>query len=112
MSGKLLRVFLNVDMRNGHDGLSLIAKDNAIKTSEIESGSYVVFINSQRTKLKMFAAGQVVAYLRMSQGRTINMNVIKELPSVFNGKQINYDVALKTAVETAMAKKASAILSV
>jgi hypothetical protein len=108
----ILRCFLNVDLRNGHDGLAEIAKQNDIKATEIESGSYIVFINTQRTKLKMFAAGNVIAYLKMPQGDKINMNVIRELPTVFNGKSINYDKALKSAVEKAMNRKTKDIHSI
>lgn len=111
MKQGIVQCFLNVDMRNGHDGLAAIAKDNGIKVNEIDSGSYLVFVNSQKTKLKLYAAGQVIAYLRMPSGNKINMNVIREIPTVFNGKSINYDQALKTAVEQAMEKKRKAVFS-
>lgn len=104
----ILRVFLNVDMRNGHDGLSKTAKENGIKTSDIEAGSYVIFINASSNKLKMYAAGEVIAYLRLPAGRKINMDVIRELPRVFDGRRINYQEALKTAVEAALVRKGKA----
>lgn len=101
----ILQCFLNVDMRNAHDGLSVIAKKNGIDPEKIEPGSFIVFINSARTKLKVYASDQVVAYLRLESGRKLNMNVIRELPRVFNGRSIKYDEALKSVVESAISKK-------
>lgn len=105
MNNGILRVFLNVDMRNGHDGLSEIAAENDIKVSEIELGNYIVFVNNQRNKMKLYASNDVIAYTRLPAGRKIEMRVIKELPRVFNGRQINYDAALKLAVDKALSDK-------
>jgi hypothetical protein len=112
MSGKILQCFLNVNMQNGHDGLADICKTNGIKVKEIEPGSYVVFINTARDKLKLYAAGQVLAYLRLEKGQKLNMQVIKELPRVFDGRQINYDLALKKVIEDMMAKKQKTVVAI
>ncbi len=98
MSG-ILRVFLNANLRSGHDGLTELAKEHGIKTDKIEPGSFVVFVNSQKNKIKVYAANDVIAYCRLPQGRVVNMNTIRELPHVFNGRAIDYDKALKLAVE-------------
>lgn len=105
----ILRVFLNVNLRAGHDGLTKLAKDHQVKTSDLEPGSYIVFINAAKNKLKLYAANEVIAYLRLGKGRSIDMNTIRELPYVFNGKFINYDAALKTAVEKQMVNKNKSI---
>ena len=108
MSG-IIQCFLNVDMRNGHDGLTKLSKENGVITQKIEPGNFVVFVNSRRDKLKLFAANQVIAYLRMPAGRKIEMRVIKELPRVFNGKKIDYDQALSLALDKALREKQSAL---
>lgn len=104
----ILRVFINADLRAGHDGLSKLAKDNGLNTQQIEPGSFLVFINTAKDKLKVYASNQVIAYLRLPKGK-INMNTIRELPRVFNGSRINYSEALKIAVEKQMAEKGRAI---
>lgn len=108
MKQGILRVFINADLRAGHDGLSQLAKENGIKTSEIEPGSFLVFINTGKNKLKVYASNQVIAYLKLPNGK-INMNTIRELPKVFNGRSINYSEALKMAVEKQMREKGRTI---
>lgn len=105
MKNNIMRVFLNADLRAGHDGLSKLAKDNGVRTDQLEPGNYVIFINSKRNKLKMYAANQVIAYLRLKDNRSLDLRTIKHLPRVFNGKTINYDLALSTVLEAEMAKK-------
>lgn len=107
---KLLRVFINVDLRAGHEGLSILAKKHNIQTSKITPGNYVVFINTRRDKLKMYAADEVVAYLRLPAGRRISMYVIKELPHVFNGVTINYDRALAIAIDKQLLKSGKSLV--
>lgn len=109
MSQGIIRVFLNVDMRNGHDGLATLAKEHQLKVSEIERGSFIVFVNAQKNKVKLYAANDTIAYLRMPRGSAFNLNVVRELPKVFNGRNINYTEGLKLAVEKQLIAKGSSI---
>lgn len=104
--GRILQVFMNANLRSGHDGLEKLAKDNGIKVRSLEPGQFVVFINTHKDKVKVFAASQVIAYCRLEKGRKIDMNVIREIPRVFlsNGR-LDYEAALKEAVEQALARK-------
>lgn len=104
-TGRVLQIFLNHDLRNGHDGLSGIAKEAGIDTRKLVPGQYVAFINAKKDKLKLYAANGVVAYLKLEAGRKIDERVIRELPRVFQGGRIDYDKALKEVVETALARK-------
>jgi hypothetical protein len=94
MRGSIVRCFLEVSMINGHDGLSEIAAKEKIKVAELETGQYVVFVNKARDRIKVFAAEQIVAYVRLTQGRKVDLRVIREIPRVFTGAQMNYDKAL------------------
>lgn len=94
-------------MANGHDGLSAIAKKSRINVADLETGSYVVFVNVARDRIKVYAAQNVVAYVRLSQGRKVDLRVIKEIPRVFNGTSINYDKALELVVNRRLVSKAT-----
>ena len=111
MAGRIIQVFMNVSMINGHDGLAEIAKAQGIKTNEIDPGSYVVFVNSAKDRIKVYAAGQTVAYVRLEKGRKVDLRVIREIPNVFRGGKIEYDKALEVAIDKVRAREGKEVLA-
>jgi hypothetical protein len=103
MSNRIVRCFLDADLRCSHDGLAKIAKDSKVNVRDLESGEYAVFVNSARNKVKVYAHGEVLAYLRLPRGRSVDLRVIQHIPAAFNGKTINYDSALAKMLESKMA---------
>lgn len=104
--GRILQVFSNADLRNGHDGLTTIAKLQGIDVARLRRGEYVIFINSSRDKLKLFATHNVVAYYKTRPGEVLDLRTISLIPRAFNGSgRIDYDSALKEAVEQALARR-------
>lgn len=102
---RILRVVFNTDLRNNHDGLTTIAKRLKIDTSKLKPGEFVVFINTAKTALKLFAAGQVVAHFRMPSYRKMDMRIIGLIPRFFNGRELKYDDALKDLLTTKWQEK-------
>jgi hypothetical protein len=104
--GRILQCFLNADLRQGHDGLEKLARQNNIDVTRLHPGQYVVFVNSHRDKVKVYAANGVVAYYRHTGGRIYDLRVLQEIPKAFNGTAtFNMDTALKTVVEDALRRK-------
>jgi hypothetical protein len=98
-NGRLLQVFLNQDMRNGHEGLAAVAKSAGLDVKALEPGQFVVFVNSAMDRLKMYAAANVVAYQSLA-GRKVDMRVIREIPRVFQATgTLDYDQALEKVVQ-------------
>jgi len=95
---KLIRYFHSVDLRNSHNGLSFIAKKHGIDTRKLGQGEFIAFTNRAQTKIKLYAGGDVIAYLRVSKGR-IDPRVIQNLPKHFNGGSINYDLAIEDTLK-------------
>lgn len=92
---KLLQVFLNADLRCSHDGLTSLAKKEKVDVSQLTPGEYVIFINSGKNRIKLFAANNVLAYLRLPQGK-IDMRTISLIPRAFEAsRKINYDEKLR-----------------
>lgn len=90
-SGRIAQVFLNVDLRNSHDGLMEIARKRGVDISKLEIGHYVVFINDQKNRFKLFAPsanrrGFIVAYYKSYDGR-IDRQEIEMLPQAFGVKK-------------------------
>lgn len=99
----IVQCFLNTDMRNMHNGLAKIAKKHGIETQTLEAGQYVVFINSAKTKIKIFASNDTISYTRSSGGR-LQMEAIQNIPRCFGGSRFNYDEALKLVLEKLLTK--------
>lgn len=97
---QILRVFLNADLRAGHDGLTTLAKDQKLDVKAIEPGSYIIFLNRRRTILKLYCSGNVIAHLKLPQGQHIDLKTIQYIPRCFNGKAIKYDEALEKALKS------------
>lgn len=94
---KIYRCFFDVDLRNGHHGLSILAIKNKINIKLLDNGEFVVFINRRRNALKLFAANNTIAHYK--QNHIIDLNTIRLLPTVFNGTEIKYDAALEKALK-------------
>lgn len=102
MAQKIVRVFLNVDMRNGHDGLASVARDYDISVDTLSAGEYLVFINSRRNKMKVYAVNNVVAYMKTDKS-VIDLNAVRYVPEAFTAEgELNYSKALARSVEESL----------
>lgn len=96
---RALQIFLNADLRCSHEGLTIIAKKEKIDVDKLVPGEYVIFINTQKNKVKLYAANQIVAYLRLPRGH-IDLRVIQLIPKAFESKgRIDYDQSLKEMLQ-------------
>jgi hypothetical protein len=102
---KIVQVFLGADLRNSHDGLTALAKSKKIDVTKLEPGQFVLFINHSRDRLKLFAANNVIAYLKVPSGR-LNMATISLIPQAFHttGK-IEYDKVLREVLIRELERK-------
>lgn len=101
-SGRILQCFINADLRLGHPGLSALARKYKINVDQMGAGEFIVFINPRRTKMKIYAANQVLAYIRPKSGH-VDLNTVRYFPAVFNAKgKIDYDEALKVSITEAL----------
>jgi len=91
---RLLRVVFNADMRNSHDGLAKLAKSLNIDVNKLQPGNFVAFINSKKNHLKLYASGNIIAHLKLPNGK-LNLNLLSKLPTYFNGTEIEYTKALR-----------------
>ncbi len=100
----IIQVFMNVDMRNMHEGLAEIASKNGINVQELKLGQFVVFINAMKTRVKIFAANDVVAYQRSRSGK-IQMETIQRIPESFGAGGFDYDSALRAVLTKLLTKQ-------
>lgn len=97
--GKLIGVFLNVDLRCNHSGLADIAKKKNVAVEDLKKGQILVFMNSSKDKMKLFFANNFIGYYKSKNGK-IDLSIIRYLPNtVFN---INGEIDIETGVEKAL----------
>lgn len=104
-TNKLMRYFSDVDFRNNHDGLRTIALKAGIDVSKLNCGEYLIFVNRNRTALKMFAPNNTVAHLKMPGNAKLNLKCIELLPTFFNGHSLDYTSALRKVILEDLQKK-------
>lgn len=104
-NNRVLQVFLNADLRCSHDGLREIAKKGGLDVKDLQPGQYIVFLNAAKDRLKLYASGNVVAYMKQPDGGKIDPRMIAELPRAFNGTTINYESAIKEALIKVFARR-------
>lgn len=61
---KIVHVFLDADLRNGHDGFDAVLKKQDIKISDLDAGEAVLFLNTAKTKAKAYGPHGYLGYVR------------------------------------------------
>lgn len=86
-------------MALGHRGLKQLALKNNVDVSNLGIGEHVLFVNSSRTKLKMYAANNIIGYLSMPQRQQIALETLAIIPQVFMAEgKIDYEKALTKTI--------------
>lgn len=98
---KPIRIFMDADLRGGHDGLTKAAKKEDIDVRSLGIGEFVLFVNRAKTGVKIFAPANIIVYLKMPRGERLNMRAIRYIPRVFNAAEmkVDYQQALTLALD-------------
>lgn len=100
MKPRIKKLFLDIHMGLGHDGLAAIARKGHIKIDELSDSDLVMFINKANDKMKVLGGGgRVVGYLRMPDRARISLEALAYIPHTFGAEGFNYDAALKMSLE-------------
>lgn len=97
---KILRFFKDVDLRCSHEGLTIVAKKHHVDPTKLAPGEFLVFANSAQNKLKIYAPGNVLCYVRSPGYGRIDMNIVRLIPRFFNGTEFRYDAAAREMLKT------------
>lgn len=96
---RIAKLFLDVSMCLGHDGLIDIAKKARVNVNELAEGDLLMFINRKGTRLKVLGAqGAVLGYLRMPGNRPLMLEALQYIPQTFGAEGFSYDKACQFAL--------------
>lgn len=103
--GRIVQVFLNADMRQGHSGLKKLAESYGIYPELFERGEYLVFINRQQKMLKVMAGKDLIAFYKSPSGR-LTMESIQYIPEAFlSDGNFEMGLAIKRALTQAFERR-------
>lgn len=93
---RIVRYISGVHMGLAHLGLKKIAGE---LIDGLDSGEFVIFMNSKQNAFKLLAPNNILVYYRHPKNHRIDPRVISLIPLVFDGKEIKMDLALKKVLE-------------
>jgi hypothetical protein len=99
-TNSLIRYIARVYLGYGHDGLRKVAKDHGIDIDRLDQGEFVAFANNAQTAVKVFAPGNIVAYLKMPGERKLTPEIIASIPTMFNGDGFKFSNKVKMTMRS------------
>ena len=94
---RIVRYFPETDMRMTQPGLRRIAIRNNLNPDNIPLGEFLLFVNRKQTMFKMLTQNNVLVSYKSRRGK-IHPGVFALIPRYFDGREFNYDRALREAV--------------
>lgn len=95
----IVRYISGVHMGLSFKGLRKIASKLKLNLDALDSGEFVLFMNSKRTAFKLLAPNNVMVYYRHPKEHAIDPRVISLIPKIFDGKELNMDAGLKEVIQ-------------
>lgn len=95
---EIARVFLDVSMSLGFQGLEKIMRDSKMNPDAIAPGKFTVFINKAQTSFKLVIGKHHLLYHRNGH-RRFPLEAIQEFPQFFDGKKLDFAGAVKKTLE-------------
>ena len=90
---RITRVFFDVNMGLGFDGLNKILKKSKTK---LDADATIFFLNRRMNKFKLFRGQEFLVYYRHKS--RIPLNALILLPSAFGGSQTEMDQAIRKSL--------------
>lgn len=80
---KLVRCFLNADFRCQHKGLNILAKKEGCDSRKLKHGEHIMFVNTQRNKIKMISSNNIMTYMSLDRGK-VDLECIQAIAQNFS----------------------------
>lgn len=90
---QIAQIFLNTHMGKNFHGLNEILR----KAKVNPQNSYVVFMNSKKTKFKLLVSDKYLVY-HDNKDKAIDLNSLRHLPRAFEGDRFNFSKAVEATI--------------
>ncbi len=95
----IARVFMDVHLGQGFQGLGEICKKARIDLRTMGDGDFVVFLNRKCTAFKTLNTSKVLTYYKHDEGR-LPIEAIRHLTASFGGSKLEFDKAVEKTLRT------------
>ena len=96
---RLAHIFFDVNLKNGHMGLTLL-----LKKKRLQQGDVAIFVNRRMNAVKIYVNNSYLVYYKHPSG-TIEPATLRHLPNYLNGPTLEYKKALTKVIEEKLAKR-------
>ena len=101
---KVIRCFLDVDMRCQHDGLKKHALNRKVNIEKIKKNEHVIFVNKAINKVKIYSGNGVLSYYRSKT--PLDLEAVAQIPNTFgNDIKTQYHSSIKMIFKKRVQKK-------
>lgn len=81
-----------------HMGKNFVGLNDICKKAKVDSrDSYVVFMNTKKTKFKILVSDKYLVY-HDNKDQQIDLNSLRHLPRAFEGDKFNFSKAVEAAI--------------
>lgn len=94
---RIARVFFDVDLRCGFEGLQKVLKDHDIEAATIRPDDVIVFMNRATTAFKVLTASKYLVYFK-NGSRRVPLNAFQFLPEAFGGNGFDFNRSIKRSI--------------
>lgn len=94
---EIARVYLDVSMALGFNGLTEVLKKTKVDINTLPSGKFTVFVNRKHTAFKLLVGKNILIY-HNNQGRKFPLEALTEIPNFFDGTTLKFSHAIKKTV--------------
>jgi len=101
---EIARVFLDVNMGLGFQGLERIMNEAKIKKSTLSDKSFIVFVNRRATKFKLLVGSTYLVYFNNGDKR-FPLEALSNLPLAFEGNKFNFNKAIERTIRQKLETK-------
>lgn len=103
---KAVHVFLDADLRCGHDGLLMLAAKKQVMIQTLAPGSVALFFNVSKNKAKALCGNGLLSYARFEGGITIDaLNIFPD--AARPGEKLQFSVSVRRQIMKALGEKIS-----
>ncbi len=102
---RIVHVFPNTDLRNGHDGLTAIAIKNKRNPANLDPGEFLFFLNTAQTAFRLLTANGVMVHWKAPDNRRVELRAIRHIPDAFAGKAFDFNIAVRASLKETLGAK-------
>lgn len=102
---RLVHVFPKSDLRCSHIGLTKVAIKSNRDPRTLDNGDFLFFLNTKQNQFKLLGPNGILVHWKAPDNRRVEIRAIEFLPEAFNGKEFDFNIAVKKSLVKTLGRK-------